>query len=57
MCADTHFCMYGENCNNYDENIRCHCKKFSHPCGLGTWDLVTPVVRVVAARIVHYGTL
>ena len=27
MWTDTHFCIYGENCNNYVANIRCHCKK------------------------------
>jgi len=32
-------------------------KKFSHPGDPGTWDLFTPVVRVVAAPSVHYATL
>jgi len=32
-------------------------KKCSHPGDSGTWDLGTPVVRVVAAPRVHYATL
>jgi len=32
-------------------------KKFGHPGDSGTWDLFTPVVRVVAAPSVHYNTL
>jgi hypothetical protein len=35
MWADTHLCVYGENWNNYDENIRCHCKKIQSSWWLG----------------------
>jgi hypothetical protein len=32
-------------------------KKFSHPGDSDTWDLFTPVIRVVAAPSVHHDTL